>query len=137
MQKIILFLLIIGAFSILKGQSFGPRKWQIVYINNHPIKVYQVDIDIMGNKLVPYLNEFEKNLTKKYGKQFDNCYRDIRFGGIGMKTIMAHLIPDHLDSKENWLKMKYDSKGEKVYQINYMIKTKTFSKIVHLPPLPR
>ena len=138
MRKIILIILLMtGIFSLSKGQSYGLPKWKIIYIKDHPVKVKQTNIDIIGEKLVPYLQEFEKQLTKKYGHQFDNCYRDVSFVGKGLNRISVYLIPDHLDTKENWLKIKYDSKGESVYQISYFIKTKTFSEIVFLPPLPR
>lgn len=126
-----------GIFSFSKGQSFGPPKWEIVYIKEHPVKVKQIDFDIMGEKLVPYLQEFEKQLTKKYGNQFDNCYRDVKFLDEGLNRMSVHLIPDDLDTKENWLNIKYDSKGASVHQISYYIKTKTFSDILYLGALPR
>lgn len=136
MQKIISFILTVGVIFIINAQYMGLPKWKIVQVQNKPIQVNQIDIDILGEKLIPQLKEFEEQLTKKFGKQFDNCYRQVRFADENKSRIIVYLIPNHLDTKENWLKIKYKMNGANVYHINYMIKTKTFSEIIYRPILP-
>lgn len=139
MQKIIFiitFFISLYFSNIIFAQSTESLKKSIISINNKPILIKEIDRKILGKKFTPYIEGFEAQLSKKFGKQFDDCYRVIFFTDYRKPTMFIYLIPDNIDTKENWMKMKYNTKREKVYQLYYEINTKIFSDIGFRYPLP-
>ena len=139
MQKLILrTILFVSIFlsNLGSAQSRESLKKSIILIDNRPILIKNIDKEILDKNFIPYINIFEKHLTKKFGQQFDNCYRVIFFIDYKKPTMFVYLIPDHIDTRENWMKMNFNTRRENVYQLYFEVNSKTFSEIGYRPPLP-
>ncbi|WP_454058914.1 hypothetical protein [Elizabethkingia ursingii] len=133
MRKITVVLCFMFSF-ILWGQQ--GEKWAIMNISGRPILTFNIDKE-ETKEFIKNVQTFEKVLKQKHGNKFDQYYRQITLlTNRYNPELFIYLIPNNLNTHENWLKKKYDIGNNKAYQVYYNINKKQISKINYTLILP-
>ena len=119
---------------VLWGQQ--TEKWAIMNISGRPVLTFNIDKG-ETKEFIKSVQTFENVLKQKYGSKFDKFYRQISLiTNRYNPELFIYLIPNNLDTHENWLKKKYRIERNEVYQVYYNINKKQVSKISYTLMLP-
>ncbi|HFK5587034.1 TPA: hypothetical protein ACGZ92_003256 [Elizabethkingia anophelis] len=133
MRKIIVVICFMFSF-ILWGQR--TEKWSIMNISNRSVLTFNINKE-ESKEFIKNVQAFENVLKQKHGHKFDKFYRRITLVGSRYNPrLLIYLIPNNLNTYENWLNKKYDIGDNKAYQVDYYINKNQISRINYTFILP-